>query len=107
MPIYEYQCKKCGDHFEVEQRMTDDALKTHDQCGGDVVKVFSSAGIVFKGSGFHKTDARKKTASATSSTSDSKTSQESPSNKNASDPVKTEKSTGDTSKKKADSNTKS
>ena len=58
MPMYEYQCQKCGLHFDVEQRMIDDPIKIHEGCGGDVVKVFSSAGIVLKGSGFYKTDAR-------------------------------------------------
>lgn len=58
MPIYEYECTQCGEHFEIEQRMTDHALTTHELCGGKVNKVFSSAGIVLKGSGFYKTDAR-------------------------------------------------
>ena len=58
MPTYEYRCNECGDHFEVEQRMTDDALVTHDKCGGKLSKVFSSAGIVLKGSGFYKTDGK-------------------------------------------------
>jgi putative FmdB family regulatory protein len=58
MPTYEYECTQCGEHFEVEQRMTDDALTTHDACGGKVNKVFSSVGIVWKGGGFYKTDAR-------------------------------------------------
>ncbi|HMS24357.1 MAG TPA: zinc ribbon domain-containing protein [Acidimicrobiia bacterium] len=65
MPMYEYQCQKCGKHFDVEQRMIDPALTTHDECGGDVVKVFSSAGIVLKGSGFYKTDTRSTAASQT------------------------------------------
>ncbi len=58
MPIYEYKCNQCGEHFDIEQRMTDDPLTTHDNCGGVLSKVFSSAGIVLKGSGFYKTDAR-------------------------------------------------
>ncbi len=58
MPIYEYHCEKCGKNFDVEQRMVDDALTVHDECGGAVVKVFSSAGIVLKGAGFYKTDTR-------------------------------------------------
>ncbi|MFN8015958.1 MAG: FmdB family zinc ribbon protein [Acidimicrobiia bacterium] len=65
MPTYEYHCNKCGDNFEVEQRMTDDALTTHEICGGELVKVFSSAGIVLKGSGFYKTDNKTKSSSTT------------------------------------------
>lgn len=67
MPTYEYMCHKCGQHFDVEQRMVDDPLTTHDECGGQVVRVFSSAGIVLKGSGFYKTDARSGSASKKSS----------------------------------------
>ena len=72
MPTYEYRCNECGDHFEVEQRMTDDALVTHDKCGGKLSKVFSSAGIVLKGSGFYKTDARQGSTDKKSKTPDSK-----------------------------------
>lgn len=62
MPVYEYVCENCGDHFDIEQRITDDALTTHEKCGGKLSKVFSSAGIVLKGSGFYKTDSRKSTS---------------------------------------------
>lgn len=66
MPTYEYRCNKCEKQFEVEQKMTDDVFKIHDivadpdfnNCLGDLVKVFSSVGIVWKGSGFYKTDTR-------------------------------------------------
>ena len=58
MPTYRYRCEDCGDEFEVWQSITDDALTTHDEDGGHLVKVLSPAGIVLKGSGFYKTDNR-------------------------------------------------
>jgi putative FmdB family regulatory protein len=58
MPTYEYRCKKCGEHLEVVQSFNDDPLKVHSGCKGQLVKVFSPVGIVFKGSGFYKTDNR-------------------------------------------------
>lgn len=59
MPNYEYVCVNCGNRVEVYQRIGDDPLRICDVCGGDLRKVFHPAGIVFKGSGFYKTDSRK------------------------------------------------
>jgi len=58
MPTYEYACKSCGEHLEVVQKFTDDALTTCPACGGQLRKVFGSIGISFKGSGFYRTDSR-------------------------------------------------
>ena len=58
MPTYEYRCTKCGEHIEVYQSFTDEPLKKHDVCGGKLNKVLGSVGIVFKGSGFYRTDSR-------------------------------------------------
>ena len=58
MPTYVYECAKCGDEFEQWQSFADDPLKKHPDCGGKVTKVLQPVGIVFKGSGFHKTDSR-------------------------------------------------
>jgi putative FmdB family regulatory protein len=55
MPIYEYECPKCG-RFDVLQKMSDRALKTHDVCGSKVTKVMSASAFAFKGSGFYITD---------------------------------------------------
>ena len=65
MPTYEYACRKCGEHLEVVQAFTDDALTECPRCGGQLRKVFGNVGISFKGDGFYKTDSRK-TSSATS-----------------------------------------
>ena len=77
MPRYEYRCNKCEKQFEVEQKMSDDVFKIHDivadpdfdNCLGDLVKVFSSVGIVWKGSGFYKTDTRSSASKAVSKSS--------------------------------------
>jgi putative FmdB family regulatory protein len=58
MPTYEYECTACGVRREVVQRFSDDALTTCEKCGGALRKVFSAVGVVFKGSGFYKTDSR-------------------------------------------------
>jgi putative FmdB family regulatory protein len=58
MPTYEYRCKKCGEHTEAVQSFSDAPLKVCPNCKGQLVKVFSPVGIVFKGSGFYKTDNR-------------------------------------------------
>ena len=63
MPTYEYECTSCGQHIEVFQRFSEDALKTCGVCGGPLRKVFHPAGIVFKGSGFYATDSRTKAKS--------------------------------------------
>ena len=58
MPTYEYQCKSCGAHHDVVQKFGDDPLTECPSCGGPLRKVFGAVGVVFKGSGFYKTDSR-------------------------------------------------
>jgi putative FmdB family regulatory protein len=58
MPTYEYRCTKCGEHLEVYQSFSEEPLKKHAGCGGKLNKVLGSVGIVFKGSGFYRTDNR-------------------------------------------------
>jgi putative FmdB family regulatory protein len=60
MPTYEYACTDCGQHVEVVQSMSAAPLTTCAVCGGRLRKVFSPIGIVFKGSGFYRTDSRAK-----------------------------------------------
>ena len=60
MPTYEYACTECGDRTEVVQSISDAPLTTCTVCGGALRKVFSPVGIVFKGSGFYRTDSRGK-----------------------------------------------
>ena len=69
MPTYEYACKACGEHLEVVQSFTDDALTKCPSCKKKQLrKVFGSIGITFKGSGFYKTDSRNGSSSSTTST---------------------------------------
>jgi len=56
MPLYEYKCKKCGEIFEVVQKVNDPPLKVCIKCGGPVSKMLSSPAIQFKGSGWYITD---------------------------------------------------
>ncbi|HYS33513.1 MAG TPA: FmdB family zinc ribbon protein, partial [Streptosporangiaceae bacterium] len=58
MPTYQYACTECADRVEVVQRFSDDPLTVCGVCGGRLRKVFSPVGIVFKGSGFYRTDSR-------------------------------------------------
>jgi putative FmdB family regulatory protein len=82
MPTYEYACRSCGEHLEVVQSFKDDPLTTCPSCEGQLKKVFSAAGIIFKGSGWHIKDyastsggssgAPASTSDTSSSSSDSK-----------------------------------
>lgn len=56
MPIYEYQCQKCGAHLEKRQSVSDDPLKVCEECGGELVKKISLSGFQFKGGGWYVTD---------------------------------------------------
>ena len=58
MPTYQYACKACDHRFEAVQSFTDSALTDCPACSGPLRKVFNSVGIVFKGSGFYRTDSR-------------------------------------------------
>ena len=62
MPTYEYACRDCGEHLEVVQGFKDAPLTECGRCGGQLRKVFSAAGIIFKGSGYYVTDSRKSSA---------------------------------------------
>ncbi|MFL5798142.1 MAG: FmdB family zinc ribbon protein [Actinomycetota bacterium] len=66
MPTYEYVCLACGEHVEVFQAFSDEPLSVCPICGGQLRKVFHPAGILFKGSGFYKTDNRTKARSSAS-----------------------------------------
>jgi putative FmdB family regulatory protein len=64
MPTYQYACSACGHAFELFQSFSDNAITECPECKGQVKKVFSNVGVVFKGSGFYKTDSAPKPASA-------------------------------------------
>ncbi len=77
MPIYEYKCRVCDEHVEVEQSFTDDTLTEIDGCTVDesgshqVKKVFAAPAIAFKGDGFYRNDARTSSGASSKTSSDS------------------------------------
>ena len=77
MPTYQYACTDCGEPLEVVQKFTDEPLTECPACHGRLRKVFNSVGIVFKGSGFYRTDSRSgaktDSGSKTSASSDAAT----------------------------------
>lgn len=103
MPTYEYACKDCGEHLEVVQSFKDAALTECGRCGGSLRKVFSAAGIIFKGSGYYVNDSRPKPAESGSSDSGSTTTTKSDSASSTSTPSET--STSSTPKKSGESST--
>jgi putative FmdB family regulatory protein len=64
VPTYQYTCTDCGEPVEAVQKFTDEPLTVCAACGGRLRKVFSPVGIVFKGSGFYRTDSRNGSVSA-------------------------------------------
>lgn len=69
MPTYQYQCDACGNPLEVVQSFSDDALTICPSCNEPKLKkVYGSVGVVFKGSGFYKTDSRSSNTSGSTST---------------------------------------
>ena len=73
MPLYEYECERCGHRFEVIQKFSDPLVEACPVCGGPVHKLLSSPAIQFKGSGWYITDyARAKDGARTKDTKDAK-----------------------------------
>lgn len=56
MPVYEYECTKCNEKFEIMQKMSDDPLKKCNSCGGKLKKLITNTSFVLKGSGWYVTD---------------------------------------------------
>jgi putative FmdB family regulatory protein len=77
MPTYEYVCRHCGHRFEAWQHMTDEPLKVCPRCGAEIHRVLYPAGIVFKGSGFYKTEYGASSTGKSGSTADKSESGES------------------------------
>ena len=109
MPTYVYECAKCGEELEAWQSFSDAPLKKHPACGGKLVKVMQPVGIVFKGSGFHRTDSRngaKRSKTDSSSESNGSTSEKSEksaaSSTDAKADGKSESSSGNGAKKSSD-----
>ncbi len=104
MPTYQYACTDCAHAFEEFQSFSDDALTLCPACGGKLRKVYNAVGVVFKGSGFYRTDSREKSANgAKSESSGSEKSEKS----DKSDSTKTESSKPEKSSTSSDSSSSS
>ena len=68
MPTYQYACTACSHEFEAFQSFSDDSLTQCPECKGEIRKIYSAVGVVFKGSGFYKTDSVKKKSVSESTT---------------------------------------
>jgi putative FmdB family regulatory protein len=66
VPTYQYSCTECGHFFEAVQSFSDDSLTVCPECSGRLRKVFNAVGVVFKGSGFYRTDSRGSSTGPTS-----------------------------------------
>ena len=100
MPTYQYACTECGHSFEQFQSFSEDALTVCPECNGRLRKLFNAVGVVFKGSGFYRTDSRSdssSSASASSSTSSSTSSSSSGSSGSSSSSSGSSSSTSSTS----------
>lgn len=64
MPLYDYKCHKCGKVFEVRQNFSDERLKVHEECGGELERLISAPALQFKGSGWYITDYAKSNSSS-------------------------------------------
>jgi putative FmdB family regulatory protein len=71
VPIYEYECKKCGHRFEKIQKFSDDPIKECPKCGGALEQVLNAPAVQFKGSGWYVTDYARKSGSGDKSGSES------------------------------------
>ena len=87
MPTYQYACTECGHAFEQVQSFSDDALTVCPECQGRLRKVFNAVGVVFKGSGFYRTDSRSGTTATDGAPATSETKTET---KSDADATKTE-----------------
>jgi putative FmdB family regulatory protein len=77
VPTYQYTCTECGHFLEAVQSFSDDSLTVCPECDGRLRKVFNAVGVVFKGSGFYRTDSRGSTSGAESGSTKTETKSES------------------------------
>ncbi len=115
MPTYQYACTECGEQLEMVQKFSDDPLTVCPACEGRLRKVFSPVGIVFKGSGFYRTDSRsgngsapkEKAGDSSSPSADSKTDSGSKSDSAKSDSAKSDSAKSDSKATARDSSSAS
>lgn len=83
MPTYSYACTDCANRFDAVQAFSDDALTTCPECSGRLRKLFGKVGVVFKGSGFYRTDSRESAKSSSNGSAKSSESASSSSEKSS------------------------
>ncbi|MGO1562166.1 Putative regulatory protein, FmdB family [Actinomycetales bacterium JB111] len=97
MPTYAYRCTVCNHQFEAKQSFSDDSLTICPECGGALRKLFNSVGVVFKGSGFYRTDSRSGSSASTAAASTSSSSDSSSGSSDSSSTSSSSSSTSSTS----------
>jgi putative FmdB family regulatory protein len=103
MPLYEYECKKCGHRFEKIQKFSDRMVKKCPDCGGQVEQMISAPAVQFKGTGWYVTDYAKKSSSQGSSGSGDSASKDKKDDKSKSDGGSKDSSPKDSSSKESSS----
>lgn len=101
MPLYEYRCHQCGNIFEAMQKFSDEPLKTHADCGGEVERLISAPALQFKGTGWYITDYAK----SGSGKSPAKIDKNSESGKSESKPAESKSSSSDSGSSSSSSST--
>lgn len=99
MPTYQYACTECDAQMEVVQSFSDDSLTVCPECEGRLRKVYSAVGIVFKGSGFYRTDSSSSTSNSSAMTGSSSSESKDSKSSGSGDPAKS----GDSTAKSASS----
>lgn len=105
VPTYAYACSSCGHRFDIYQAFTDDALTECPECGGSLRKEFGNIGVVFKGAGFYRNDARKAGAGETAGSASS-TDSSSAASSSAKESSGSSKDSGSSSAKESSSSSK-
>jgi putative FmdB family regulatory protein len=103
MPLYEYECKKCGHRFEKIQKFSDRMVKKCPECGGQVEQMISAPAVQFKGTGWYVTDYAKKSSSQGSSSSGDSSSKDKKDDKSKSDSGSKDSSSKESSSKESSS----
>ena len=97
MPTYSYACTECSNRFDAVQAFSDDALTTCPKCSGRLRKLFGSVGVVFKGSGFYRTDSREPAKSSSNGSNGSSVSSDAGASSSSSSSEKSSSSSSDSS----------
>jgi putative FmdB family regulatory protein len=97
VPTYSYACTECANRFDAVQAFSDDALTTCPKCSGRLRKLFGSVGVVFKGSGFYRTDSRESAKSSAKSSSNGSSSSSESTTASSSDTSSSTSSNGSSS----------